>query len=221
MNCCGPTVPPPTARSKSLVETLRLLLYVQLVFGIVKLLTPGSSSFGFSDLICCLLIYQGYNSLLHYSIVMAFFFETFSFVSLFAAIGAVIQNGQSFFSNDGSNPYFPTTFSAVINLLSVALYITVMLNCFYAYREFKALAYEGLGGGFGGGITSQLMGRGGNAAAAGNSGNSGGGSYLPTTNQQQQQNARRNDDREEAEEREESNTNSAFKAFGGRGVTIG
>jgi len=178
MNCCGPTIHPPNARSKSLVDTLRLLMYIQLVMGIVKLLTPGSSSsFGFSDLICCLLIYQGYNSLMYFSVVMALFFEGFSFVSLFAAIGAVIQNKQGFFDNDPSNPYFPTTFSAIVNLLSVPLYLTVIAFCFLAYREFKALAYEGLGGGFGGGLTSGLMGRG---------GNTGGGSYLPSTNQQQQ-----------------------------------
>jgi len=202
MNCCGPTVPPPNARSKSLVETLRILMYIQLVIGIVKLFTPGSSSFGFSDLICCLLIYSGYNSLMHWSTVMALFFEGFSFVSLFAAIGAVIQNGQSFFV-EGSNPYFPTTFSAIINLLSVPLYITVMLYCFYAYREFKALAYEGVGGGFG----PQLLG--GGATSSGGSSNQ----------QQQQQYAAYND---EEQPRAETNTDSgAFKAFGGRGVTIG
>ncbi len=182
MNCCGPTVPPPNARSKSLVETLRLLMYVQLVFGIVKLLTPGSTSFGFSDLICCLLIYQGYNGLMYFSVVMALFFEGFSFVTLFAAIGAIILNGQSFFAN---NDYFPTTFSSIINLASFVLYLTVMIYCFLAYREFKALAYEGLGGGFGGGLTSGLLGRGGAGQTTG------GGSYLPSTNNQQQQQQRR------------------------------
>lgn len=169
MNCCGPTVPPPNARSKSLVETLRILMYIQLVVGIVKLFTPGSTSFGFSDLICCLLIYQGYNSLMHWSVVMALFFEGFSFITLFAIIGAILQNGQGFFP-DGSNPYFPTSFSAIINLLCVPLYLTVMTYCFYAYREFKALAYEGLGGAFG----PSLLG-GGGATSAGSS------------NQQQQQ----------------------------------
>jgi len=201
MNCCGPTVPPPNARSKSLVETLRILMYIQLVVGIVKLFTSGSSSFGFSDLICCLLIYQGYNSLMHWSTVMALFFEGFSFVSLFATIGAAIQNGQSFFVE---NPlyFFPTTFSAIINLLSVPLYITVMLYCFYAYREFKALAYEGIGGGFG----PNLLG-------------GAGATYGGSSNQQQQQYAAQHD---EEQPREEASTATGnFTAFGGRGVTIG
>jgi len=167
MNFCPPSTIPPNAESKKLAETLRLLMYVQLLVAILKLFTPKISSSGFSDLICCLLIYQGYRSLMHYYLVMAIFFEGFSFIRLFAIIGGIIQNGNGFYGS--MNPYFPTAFGAIIGFLSVPLYLAVIINCFYAYREFKALAYEGLSGGFG----LQLYG-----------GNNR--SLLPTTSQQQQ-----------------------------------
>jgi len=194
MNFCPPSTLPPNAESKRLVETLRLLMYIQLVVGFLKLFTQGTPSIGFSDLICCLFVYQGYNSLMHSYMITAFFLEGFAFVRLFAVIGAIIQNDKGFFN--GQNTYFPTTFGAVICLLSVPLYLAIMSHCFFAYREFKALAYEGLGGGFG----PSLLG-------------GGSGSYLPATSQQPQYD---HDAREET-----SSTNSSFQAFAGRGVRLG
>ena len=166
MNFCPPSTLPPNATSKRMVETLRLLMYVLLVFGFCKLFSTNAS-IGFSDLICCLFLYQGSKSLMHTYLIIVFFVVGFSFVRLFDLMGGIIQNGQTFF---GGNIYFPTFFSALINLLSMPLYLVIMTHCFYSYREFKALAYDGLSGGFG----PSLLG-----------GNNS--SYLPATTQQQQQ----------------------------------
>jgi hypothetical protein len=52
-------IPPPTEKSFELVNQLRILIYIQLALGIIRLFT-SQFSLGFDDLISCLILYMGY-----------------------------------------------------------------------------------------------------------------------------------------------------------------
>jgi len=159
MNCCPDPIPPPNQKSTDLVNALRLLMFVQLIIGIVKMVS-FNPFVGLYDLISCLILYQGYAQLNYCNMIIVMFINGLNVIQLLAVIGAIIQNGYNFMSNT----YFQTNLAAIISYASIVLYIAICVAAFLAYREFKALAYEGNGGGAGG----QLFGQG------------RGGTFLPT-----------------------------------------
>jgi len=224
MNCCPDQIPPPNEKSSSLVNILRLLMFVQLIVGIVKMASVGPFA-GFFDLISCLILYQGYAQLNYCNMIIIMFINGLNVVQLMAIIGAIIQDNYPWMINT----YFRSYLASTISYVSFVLYIAICVASFYAYREFKALAYEGFGGSSG----TQLFGQGGTflptrqqqqTTSGGYGGGSGGGysknrnllRFLTLILGQE-----RNEEPQRTAQPSSSNSGGAFQAFQGRGVTIG
>jgi len=130
---------PPTTKSRDLVKTLRVLLYIQLFLGFFKIF-GGDFGSGFTDLIGCWILYQAYTYLSHCNVIIYSFFNGLNVIQLLAMIGVIIQNSESFFQNS----YFPYggTFLPMIVYSSLIFYIVSLYFAFEAYKEFKAITME-------------------------------------------------------------------------------
>jgi hypothetical protein len=140
-------IPPPTEKSEILVNQLRILLYIQLIIGILQFFTAQGWNLGFSNLISCFILYIGYSQLSFCYMIMYICFNGSSFAMIVNAIGTAIQDGL---------PLFPQgqSFSLFLFYGSCAFYIISFYYAFQAYKEFKALMVEGALGaaGMGGGM---------------------------------------------------------------------
>lgn len=143
-----PAMIAPTEKGRELVNVLRYLMYAQLIFGILKMFSGGFGS-GLSDLIACWIVYQAYTYLNHCNIIMYGFFNGVSAIQLLAIVGVAIQNSESLFHN--SHYKTGSAFLPSIEYLSFFLYIASLYFAFHAYREFKAITLEMMGGTQGGG----------------------------------------------------------------------
>lgn len=143
---CFDSLHPPTAKSKKLVDVLFYLMWIQIVFSILRMII-GQFTTAFTDLISAFILYQGYSQLSYCNMVFYIFITGISSLHLITLVGTIIQNGYHPFLNPLFNPYFGV-FPAIVEYLSVIFYAVALYYTFQAYREFKALALEMGSGGF-------------------------------------------------------------------------
>jgi len=141
--CCPDPVPPPNPPSKNLVNTLRIILYIELGCTLLESCC-GLFSYGLMELISCLILYQGYTQLSFCNMVMYIFFVGINFVQLLVGFATYIQNlGQQSIT---------WNFANVVSLFLLAFYVVAIYFAFQAYKEFKGLAVDGALG-YGGGMS--------------------------------------------------------------------
>jgi len=130
-------IPPPNEKCQKLVDILKTLLWIQLVMGLLKFII-GDGSHAMTDLICCLILYQGYSQLNCCNMIIYIFFNFTNATWLLNIIGRNIQNGSSFFPQAQYAPW-------LIEYASFVFYIIAFYYGFESYKEFKACMIE-LGG---------------------------------------------------------------------------
>ena len=146
MFCCPPgfsqSVPPPNAKAKEYVNYLRVIMFTQIIVALIKSIVFESILAGLYDLISALIIYQGYSKLSYINIMFALFINGYNLVQIFASIGTVIQNGDDPLGSVVFAGYAP---AAITTYICFIFYTVLIVVCFWAYREFKAISFEGQG----------------------------------------------------------------------------
>jgi len=135
--CCFPIeqVKPPNKRSEELVTKLEVIMFIHIGFAVIKFFI-GNFGGGLMDLLICFILWQGYYTLSFCSMVMYITFVSFSLLQIFVGMGTIVQNGESLIPAD-------KVFPAIIQYSSGAFYIIAIYFAFQAYKEFKAIAYDG------------------------------------------------------------------------------
>jgi hypothetical protein len=127
-------IPPPTAKARDLVNSLRVIMFIQLLFAIVKLFI-GDFQTSILDFLAVFILWQGYVTLSFCSMVMYITCVGLCAVMLLTYIGTSIQN---------QTPMVPSgmAFWAVVEYSCLIFYFFAIYYSFQSYREFKACSYE-------------------------------------------------------------------------------
>lgn len=138
---------PPTSKSQKCVNQMRLLMYIQLFMGFLKLFlgfyTYIGGMDGMFELFSCCIIYMAYTQLSFCHCMIYITFCIYTVIIDTVTIGKSVQNGRYSF-NEGRAI---DSFAAIVNIISIAFYIIASYITFQAYKEFKALTLE-MGGSF-------------------------------------------------------------------------
>jgi hypothetical protein len=142
INCFPDPVAPPNERSFLLVQRLKIIFYIQIGLGVLRILI-GDGGNAIFDLFSAFVLWQGYTSLNFCSMIVYLFMTAMTIIKFLTALGTVIQNGSSM-----------NGFVQIIFYVSLIFYIIAEWVAFESYKEFKALAY---------GDSASLLGGGGNS----------------------------------------------------------
>ena len=136
------SIPPPNDKCRSFVSRIKILLYIQLVIGIIKILflsSTSSSSDGILDLFGCCALYLAYSQINHIGCVLYIFLSLYSFINEFVIIGTYVQDGVKLFGVSST-----ANFYMIVIFFSIIFYIVAIYFVFQSYKEFKAVNIEGL-----------------------------------------------------------------------------
>ena len=141
--CFQEPVEPPTEKTRSLRDRLKIIFWLQLIIAIFKLIIGFSSNLGgfngFIEILACFIIYMGYNQL-DFSNCMYYVF-----ICIYLGLLDICIVGQR---AQGNNPLYPSDARAVDNIamsiviISFFFYLVAGYFTFKAYREFKATSIE-------------------------------------------------------------------------------
>ena len=132
MGCCPNAVNPPTTKSKSLVNTLRIIMYIELGLAILEIAIVGFS-YALMELISCLILYQGYTSLSFCHMIMYIFFVGINEIQFIVGFLTYAQNEQP----------IPWNAPDIVLLFLTAFYLIAIYYAFQAYKEFKGILFDG------------------------------------------------------------------------------
>ena len=128
---------PPNEQSKTHVTRMKIIMFIALGLGIIKLIFGQFS--GINELFSCCIIYCAYSKLDFCNCSIYIIFALFNIIINLSTIGKVFQNGLPFFTSGNSN----YNFTLFLILFSIVFYFVALVVVFYAYREFKAILHEG------------------------------------------------------------------------------
>ncbi|CAD8090102.1 unnamed protein product [Paramecium sonneborni] len=185
------SIPPPTQGTKRAVQMLQLLGVSQFVVGLIKLFVLQQFS-GFYDFFTLFILYMAWAQLNYCNCVIAVFYFLQNLLMIFIFFGMNVELDIEFFS--------PTRFG-VTYFIFFFYYLGACYVAFLAYREFKVLQYDQMGGLI---QTNQQN------------------DWAQNNNEQQynQQQAYYNQPAQ-AQPQQQAQRGGQFQAFQGRGVQIG
>ncbi|CAD8168244.1 unnamed protein product [Paramecium octaurelia] len=184
------SIPPPTEGTKKAVQMLQILGVSQFVVGLIKLFVLQQMA-GFYDFFTIFILYMAWAQLNYCNCVIAVFYFLQNLLMIFIFFGMNVELSISFFQ--------PTRLGVTYFILFF-YYIGACYVAFLAYKEFKILQYDQMGGLI---QTDQQN------------------DWAQNNNQQQQQYQQQPYYNQAAAQPQQQAQRGQFQAFTGRGVQIG
>lgn len=138
----GESIDPPNDQARDLVGKLKIMFYIQIgliVMEIFLLFSGVPSSTFILEMFSCCILYMAYTQVNFCSCAIYIFFCMFSIVHYIVFFGTCIQNKTDVFAENSK-----ITFYVILVSFATIFYIVAIYFSFQAYKEFKALAQEGL-----------------------------------------------------------------------------
>lgn len=133
-------VQPPTDESKKMVNVMKIIMIIQILFAVTKLVLffgVNEPGFAFTELLSAYFIYIGYYLLSYISLSLYAFFSLYHFTEASVIILTMIQNKSSIFTADTLRNTL-----VVFIFISIVFYLITVYFTFHAYKSFKIVAYE-------------------------------------------------------------------------------